>query len=446
MGELLKTWMEQNGPKLQEILLGPAKRNMAEAQPQGNNVNTFPVPDQGDQGDPAPGIGASAFGDQAPVGGDQAFNMSPQQPAQQQPAFQPASQMAAQGGSEPTFEPAPGDGEAATAPDQAMQPRGTSFDDVLKGTSPEQVEAGIKAIETANGGKSIDKIYQDTTGNKGGQLSRQQKGELLMEFGLRLMSASGGVGADFGDAGLGALEAYKGMRKDNITQPARAIEGEQEYRKVESVINKNNRPSGRNSGPQLKQDKDGKWMALDPVNGTAIPIIGIDGNVVEGKENTKNFEKAYLKATYEALHCAGMSGGDLQACQVEALDFATKSNIDVKQRFDLGSDIRRELADPDNPMKHMNSQGQAVKWKALTLDERDQVLRETTDRALGILTDGQVQSQPGSDGPAFGDDGFDREALDLSEEDFNSIPEGKIAVLDDGTRVKKENGQLILVD
>lgn len=114
--------------------------------------------------------------------------------------------------------------QPGAAPPGAAGAAGQSFRDKWKESSPEEQKKSTDDLEQSlkQGNQTIDSAYDDLVKQLGqrpgndSDLTREEKGMFLMEFGLSLMANSSGkaYGDDLGGAiGASGLEAVQGQRK-----------------------------------------------------------------------------------------------------------------------------------------------------------------------------------------------------------------------------------------
>ena len=147
-------------------------------------------------------------------------------PQGQTPAGPPQSALAGGQGSQgaPAADGSTGDGK-----DQ-----GLSFRDLFKQQSQATRDKYVQQLQDhlKQANQTIDSAYQDMMEKMGGRpdkdLSKQQKGMLLMEFGMRMMEHSRGqygqtnaVGGAIGQAGTETLQSAKGMIASNTQNQQR---------------------------------------------------------------------------------------------------------------------------------------------------------------------------------------------------------------------------------
>lgn len=212
----LDQYMAQYGQQLQSMLAGDPNGGAAPADP-----------------------GMDAAGRTSDLGPDlyrpQPVNMPPQSalaapqgqgpgsaaPQGQTPAGPPQSALAGAKGA-----------QAPAAADSGGQ--GDSFRDLFKGQSKDTREKYVQQLQDhlKQADKTIDSAYSDMMDKMGGRpdksLSKEQKGMLLMEFGMRMMEHSrpqygqtNSTAGAIGQAGTETLQSAKGMQAVNAGQQQR---------------------------------------------------------------------------------------------------------------------------------------------------------------------------------------------------------------------------------
>jgi hypothetical protein len=484
MGERLDAWWDRSGPVIQDILGKGFGRSLgmdrSPTQQVGRQAPAFEPEEEAEEESPwVPPVSDMTFFE-----AEQAANEArePGQPAfdeeSEEPAWTPgggeeeAMEEESFGADQPAFEEAQTfPVEEEEAPEEAPEEPPVRFSDVHAAASPEARAAAIDNIETMTS-KDINQLYAEATGNQGGDLTKDQKAELLMEFGLRLMAtpANAGDAQRIGAAGAATLGTYQKTKEYNRTARARALEKTLDAEVQLAQIDNYRRAKGstRYSKPTRGHANGVQVLIFD--DGTSVPIVGVDGKPLPWDENKRGvndrgFEFQAKKAAYEAIHCEGLTGDAARACEAKALNFASKGDKESEQRFDLGAQIRKELNDPDNTNRYPRRENGKIvkaKWKELSAEEQDAILRMHTDRAYTILSGESPEAAQKAPAPSQAapvkpkapaakapQSAFDAPAIDLTEEEIASIPEGKSALIenDDGTKIKvrKVNGNLELV-
>lgn len=268
---------------------------------------------------------------QAPVGAlAQAAGPQPQ-PGQEAPAFAPLPLARVPEGP-PIGKPDPtAAAPARRAPEGPPEPqRGATaagpkldFGELWEVTPKAEKDKQLAQLESQLG--DIDKAYDDLAKRMGERpdtkLTREEKGGLLMEFGLSLMSYSAAqrhgqdLGAAVGDAGLDAVQTFKQLKAKKkadqetydrtmgaigtarVNAKGEAIKDEREGRKIESEITENeaSATSSRAQASKYKADaeatvekmktgglQDPHWVVFDDADGNSYAI-----DVANGGKKTK---------------------------------------------------------------------------------------------------------------------------------------------------------------
>lgn len=167
-------------------------------------------------------------------------NPQPFGPNAGQPPPDPAQQPAQQGAPAPGGKPPPQSALGAAAAEQpgadGQKKDGTSFRDLWQKQSAEQRKEYIdklqKHLDATNQtiNTAYDKMMEQLGGRPSTSISKQEKGMLLMEFGLHMMANSRGqqqgggggmgtdLGANIGQSGLQTMESAKNLRAGKIAQ------------------------------------------------------------------------------------------------------------------------------------------------------------------------------------------------------------------------------------
>ena len=139
-----------------------------------------------------------------------------------------------------------------------------STDDMFAAATPEQIEGGIKAMEGVleEQGTSLDEAYANMTGGPPDtRLTREEKGTLLMQFGLSILAQGPMEGeglAAVGAAGLSTMQTAREMRQAKADAPAKERALRLEERKTESEIQRNEM-----QGKEIGTDSDGKLLIIN---------------------------------------------------------------------------------------------------------------------------------------------------------------------------------------
>jgi hypothetical protein len=461
MGRLLDEYLAASLPALQAIVadeepeptptLPPGVEGIAPTmelvgertgQPQPEGATTFPM-----GAEPPPmqaqaiGPGGAAAGPMATMGGPGAA--APGAPPV--PSFDPQTQAP---GPTPTMPPAQGadqqdrSGEFEKGPD--------SFMGLAEKQDPKDIDASIKAMESQ--GVDIDEQHavitgtpeyeseDDPSGEKAGKgdpkkMTRQEKGMILMEFGLSLMASSGtGTGTfagDIGQAGGAALAGHVGRKEAKKKSLIEAEDREQERRLTEAKIKKEERPK------TSIQTVGGKYVLINETTKQAEPIL-MNGEPVDA-ENVDKYASQVDRDAYEEVVCKGMTGSNMKACKRRALAYAKGGaakvafpELEIAEQRENVMDL---LQDPDNRSARYpvpSRGGEQIRWKDMKEAEQIEVrdaLVEARTRKADITTDG---------GGA--------ETFGLTDEQVSGMESNTKYQLTNGIWVAKRNGKLVKVD
>lgn len=437
MGRLLEEYIASNVPALENIVRGGIQ------QPEG--ATTFPGPDPGPplQGQPI-GPGGAPTGPMAALPGPGGISPG----AAATPSFD-----AAAGAPKPAIPPV----EAQAQPDRSgeFEPGPDSFAGMSETASPEDINSATTALEKAleAKGTNIDEEHAKVTGgkvekseddpegkSKGEGLTRQEKGLILMEFGLNLMAQSGtGEGTlagDIGIAGGAALKGHVGRKQAKAKGKIAAEEREQKKRLTEAQIAKAERPD-----TAIKTDKSGQMVIINKDTQEATPIL-MDGEPVEAA-NAEKFASEVDRQAYESLECEGLTGAAMKACKRRALAYGKGGGAKVAfpelERADQVDRVMRNLEDPDKASSKYTipSTGEAKRWKAMSPDEQLEVAESFVERRMTIINKnkGDIQTDAPKPGPA--QNWFDQ----LDPETQKGMVAGKIYTLSNDRKIRKRDGK-----
>lgn len=444
MGRLLDEYLANNVPALQDIVGG-------QEQPEG--ATTFPLPEQPPELGQPIGPGGAPTGPMAafPPGGinPQAAAAAPtfETPgAGPQPAIPPVTPQQQPQQKLPLGE------EGADGPD--------SFQAFAKDADPKKIDAAVKAMEKS--GVNIDEEYAQVTGtqpeeseddpegkkatkggeDKKGKLTRQEKGMILMEFGLSLMAASGTgegtLGGDIGRAGAQALGGFQQRKAAKAKAATEAEERAQKRRLTEAQIKKAERPE-----TTIKADAKGNYIIVDEQSGESKPVM-MDGKPVQ-ESNQAKFASEVDRQAYEALECEGMKGAPLKACKRRALAYGKGGGAKVAfpelERADQVDRVMKNLEDPNKASAkyQVPSTGEKKRWKAMTPDEQVEVAEKFVERRMEIINRGEVETgKSAAPKPTLEDPG---DLLgDMPQEARAGLKPGTIYTLSNGKKVRiREN-------
>jgi len=450
MGRLLDEYLQASLPALQAIVADeepqpqPSMPTGVEGIAQPEGATTFPM------GPEPPPMQAQALGPGGAPAGPMATMAGPGAAAQGAPpvpSFDPQTQAPGPGPT-PTMPPAEGaeqqdrSGEFEKGPD--------SFMGLAEKQDPKDIDASIKAMESQ--GVDIDQqhadltgtpVYEsedDPTGKKAGKgdkkkMTRQEKGMILMEFGLSLMASSGtGTGtfaSDIGQAGGAALAGHVGRKQAKQTSLIEAEEREQDRRLKEAQIKKAERPK------RSIKTVGGKLTIINEDTGEAEPIL-MDGEPVEA-ENVEKYAAEVNRQAYERVVCDGLTGTKMKECKRMALAYtkggAAKVAFPELALAEQREDVMDLLQDPDNSSARYpiaSRGGERIRWRDMTQDERIE-LRDS-------LVDARTQEQSITTDDGAGD------KFGLTDEQISGLESNTKYQLTSGIWVAKRNGKLVKVE
>ena len=452
MGQLLDQYLAASLPALQAIVADeePPQPSMPPgvegiAQPEG--ATTFPMgPEAGPmQGQPidAGGQPTAPMGAMPPPGAGAApsFGGAPA-PGGPEPAMLP-------GGPEPSMPAAAGaepeqdrSGEFEKGPD--------SFMGMADEQDPEDIDAAVKTMESQ--GIDIDQQHADLTGTeayeseddpsgekagKGDEkkMTRQEKGLILMEFGLSLMASSGSgtgtIGGDIGKAGGAALAGHMGretQRKEMLL--------EAEDRKLDRELKRAKITKAGKSKTTI-ETVGGKLVIINEDTGEANPVL-MDGQPVDA-ENLDKYASEVDREAYETVVCSAMKGKELSQCKRRALAYskggAAKVAFPELEIADQRENVMDILQDPDNKSAKYpvpSAGGQHIRWKDMTegqrMEVRDTLVEQRTKQP-------NVTTKAGGGG-----------IEGLSAADTAKMKPGKIYTLSDDRKAKLVDGVPTIID
>ena len=456
MGKLLDSYLQQYGNQL-TILADPQPAGPPIQQPSG--ATTFGLPQQ-----PRPGAPMS-FMAPGPVAQGPISRGVPGAT----PGIAPPSVLAPEQGMmkrtpltrtlpEEAGPPSELAGPPALAPEEEKKggSKGMDFQQVMEDADDEEIEAAIGAMEES--GVDLDRAYAQATGRTPHpEMSRKEKGALLMEFGLRLLAHSDtGYGDTLGDIGRAGLETMGGMyqRRAAEGETARKIakerrltareEREQRSSRLRDALTRAQTRKAERENLKIETSADGNLMIVNVDTGTAKTVTDKEGKPVKADPSTQSlFASQVEKATYEGEFCAGLTGSELKACKQRATAYA-KGVREIAfpgvLRADVTDRVMKNLEHPDNRSRKypVGPNRDLKRWKDMTFEEQEEVGNRLVDRQVSIIQ--QASGMQTTSPPAAGDKQFG-----LSSEQVASIPEGKTATLSNGKKVKKQGGKLVEV-
>lgn len=484
MGEMLQSWLPTFRDRLASIAYGPQRRRRQQmVDGLESEQGTFGPP-QGPPQAPPQGPPPQAQQPTFAAGGQQPSGARtipmqgpPQQPMetfpggaampQQQPPPDHLQQSLMQRG---TFD---GPQPAETQAPPADLPVGGSFapegeysgpktwDELVQQVPPEQIEGGIAAMEKA-AGKPVEQIFEQQmpdVAQQNTKLTREEKGLLLMEFGLRMMAASspesdGTFGGAFGIAGMGTLGSYKDLKQQKANAPAEAAQADRDAREQEAKIeklyseaNKMDRET-KNAKKILKADENGVYVLIDTDTGKAMPVTGDDGNPIKvGPDGERQFDFLIKRRAYENVYgCAELSGAEAAECSRKAIMFANKFDggeaAENNLRSRVALQVLKALEDPSNWRKYTviddNGNVTTERWEKLNDRQQSQVLTSRLNLVIGSIIPESTISGVGQGGV---EQEIDWRQLGLSASEFDRMQDGDVFGAPDGSTWIKSNGR-----
>ena len=444
MGKLLEQYLAASLPALQAIVadepqpqpsMPPGVEGIA--QPQG--ATTFPMgPEEGPmQGQPITpgGQPAAPMGAMPPPGG----GMAPSFGGAQAP--------------EPSMPPAEGiQGQAAKSQD--FEEGENSFMAMAKKAPKDKINAAIDEQEKATG-IPVDEQYAQLTKTepyesedkpdaeikpkgkgKEAKLTRQEKGLILLEFGLSLMAQSGtGEGTALGDIGMAGSAALGGHMERKAAREKKLAEAED--KKLERDLKRAQIAKAQKAKTTIKA-VGGKLVIVNEDTGQAEPVL-MDGQPVDA-ENVDKYASEVDREAYETVVCEGLTGSEMKACKRRALAYskggAAKVAFPELELADQRENVMDLLQDPDNRSAKYpvaSAGGRHIRWKDMTegqrMEVRDALVEQRTKEP-------NVTTKPAGGGGVEG----------LSAEDVAKMKPGKIYTLNDGREVKLVDGVPQIVD
>lgn len=460
MGRILEAWAQTELPKL---LLTPPS-NMGEAGiPQPGGGRTFPMREQGPvdvftpSGSPMLPPNWRSQIPRSPAAqrfATQSAARAPQPTFAAPPPYDPGSeQMALPPGSTepvPTFQQ-----PQAAAP--AMQPEGppapgddeNSFSGMVK-KHPGIFRRGLDVLmNTLGGDAGLDAAYAKATGSNPNGLSRAQKGQLLMEFGLRTLANNDGLHTGLeaiGKAGAetigSARQQIESNRRGNIAEQEsedRRLTREAQQRYYDAQVEK-----AKSDSFQLKTDSQGRLVRINVTDGTSQIVLDNEGKpVIANSSEGREFESEVSRQAYVTAYCEGLDGAARKRCEQRALAFskggATDFALPEQLRVKVALQVREEYNKDDaRRARRRLPNGVEKPWSEMTNDEQETAMNFAVDRFMKSYAD-QVDSRLSA--PPASDNNFG-----LTPDQISGIGEGKAARLSNGVIVAKRNGKLIRID
>jgi hypothetical protein len=257
-------------------------------------------------------------------------------------------------------------GDPDQPPGSAMQKKGYGFRDMWKDAPEKAREKELTKLEASlkQGNQTIDEAYADLEKQMGARpdkkkLSRQEKGMLLMEFGLNVLANNkkgfGAIGQAGGqalkgyreisegpqreyDATLGAVRGAKARDKVDLAKQS-ALEGVKVSK--EQAMRLPGRFNGEDGTVYFYDEMGQVKQALDEKGNP------IKGEVDKGGEGGRGFESESKYAKYMEIYGTDPNTGEpltglaLQKAKQDALDFANDRGASID---DLDLDILAETS------------------------------------------------------------------------------------------------------
>lgn len=357
----------------------------------------------------------------------------------------------------PTFEqpgvaqvepPAAGGGPARTPGSMEIDDV-RSPEDMFAAANPEQIEGGVKALETAleEGGSSLDEAYAKMTGGPPDtRLTREEKGQLLMEFGLGILAqgAMEGEGlAAVGASGLSTLQSAREMKEAKRTRPTEERQAQLEMDLTEAQIE-----AARRTDKEVTTNSDGNMIIVDTESGRTITVTDAEGNpVAADPDNQQRYEREVARDMYRAVRCTGKSGDELERCETAALAYAAGGAgtvlafPEIMDRENTEAALGVLLDDDARFTRHLiPSSGERKTIEEMTGSERAEVVRELS-KVWGITPEGQEDEgdppPPGWNAPNVG----------ISQEEARQITRGQKVPHPSGVGwIANREGRLVRLD
>jgi len=339
--------------------------------------------------------------------------------------------------------------KAVNALDEQLKTQGTTIDEKhaeVTGGEPEESEddpSGEKAAANKKEQEEAESEEQKQAVKQKQKLTRQEKGLILMEFGLNLMAASGtGEGtwaSDIGQAGSAAISGHMGRKRQAREDELARAEADRKKRLDEARI-----AQAERADTTVKADSDGNYVIIDEQTGESKPVT-MDGKPVSAGNQDK-FASEVDRQAYEDLECAGLEGDELKACKRRALAYGKGGGAKVAfpelERGDQVDRVMKNLEDPDKKSAkyRIPSTGQTKRWRDMNPDEQLEVAEGFVERRMQIINKGDVATEEGEAKTTQG------ETFGLSQEQIGTMQEGKKYQITGGKWVAIVDGKLVEVD
>ncbi len=316
----------------------------------------------------------------------------------------------------------------------------------MAAASDEEIAKGTDVIEgqLEEQGSSLDEAYAKVTGGPPDtRLSREEKGQLLMEFGLRMLAYSGQEGAEFeaiGRAGIETLGSARAMREQKRRRPI-----EEQKEQLEMDLTRAQMEAAQRTRKEVTTDAEGNMIIVDTETGNRINVTDADGNSVKGgAQEARRFEKEVAREMYRAVRCTGMSGEELQTCEVAALAYASGGAgtvlafPEVMDRENTTAALKVLLDEDAQYTKHtIPSTGERKTIADMTGEERAEIVAEYA-KMWGVQPD--EPRGTGEEAPT----GW--EAVGMTEDEARQLPPNQRVRHPDGGFVANRDGKLVRLD
>ncbi len=452
MGAALEQYLSSFGQSLQQLAQQPG------GQPPGMQPSSFdqpPSPVGAPSFPPGAGAGeASAPPTEASFELPQLPGESPEQHQAQYDrsvgqSFETGVPTELEAAPAPTFEgPEVGQVDPSTMPERgSVKPEDVKTpEDMFAAASPEELEGGIKALESVleEQGSSLDEAYGNMTGGPPDtRLTREEKGTLLMQFGLSILAQNPMEGeglAAVGAAGLSTMQTAREMRETKRTRPAEERQQQLEMDLTEAQIE-----AARRTNKEITTNKDGNMIIVDTETGRTITVTDAEGEpVAAGADSQRKFEREVSREMYRAVRCTGMDGAELERCETAALAYAaggagtTLAFPEIMDRENTEAALRVLLDDDARFTQHMiPSTGERKTISEMNGSERAEVVRETA-KLWGL----QVDEEEEEGTPT----GWNNQNVGMTREEARRVGPGQRIQHPDGGWVANRDGRLIRFD
>ncbi len=317
-------------------------------------------------------------------------------------------------------------------------------EDMFSAASPEQLEGGIKALEGVleEKGSSLDEAYENMTGGPPDtRLTREEKGQLLMEFGLGILSQGGSTQA-IGQSGLSTLQSARDMQEAKRTRPAEERKAQLEMDLTEAQIE-----AARRTDKEITTDKEGNMIIVDVESGKTISVTDAEGNpVAADPKSQQRYEREVARDMYRAVSCTGLEGDEMKQCETRALAYAAGGAgtaiafPEIMSREATEAALRVLLDDDARFTRHLiPSSGERKTISDMSGAERAEVVRELA-KVWGIRPDDEEDEGPSP--PT----GWNHPNVGMTQDEARNLEPGSRIKHPDGGWVANRNGSLVRLD